>query len=105
MARAKIYANAAQRQEAYRQRVQEKLAGMVSSRGLVVPRKPSRPKRLEKVLQELEKLGQEYEDWREAMPDNLSESELASQLEETIGQLQEVVSALESIELPRGFGR
>lgn len=50
-------------------------------------------------------LSQEYETWLEAMPNNLSESALASQLNETIEHLQEVITLLDAIELPRGFGR
>ena len=65
----------------------------------------SRPKRLELVIRELEDLNQEYEYWLEVLPENLSESEQTSQLQDSIEQLQEAVSILNAIDLPRGFGR
>src|SRR5580700_1376039 len=102
----KKYANAAERQRAHRQRVKERLAGL---QPVMLPPKPlrklARPKRLAVVEAELQALIKEYEAWLNAMPDNLSESDLAMQLQETIEQLQEAHDAVASIELPRGFGR
>lgn len=102
----KQYANAAERQRAHRQRVKERLAGL---RPVVLPpklpQKLARPKRLAVVEAELQSLIKEYEAWLDAMPDNLSESALAEQLQETIDQLQEALDAVASIEPPRGFER
>jgi hypothetical protein len=47
----------------------------------------------------------EYQDWLEAMPEQLEESPLADKLRETIDQLNEVVDLLSSLDLPKGFGR
>ena len=60
---------------------------------------------MELVIRELEDLNQEYEYWLEVLPENLSESEQTSQLQDSIEQLQEAVSILNAIDLPRGFGR
>jgi len=102
----KQYANAAERQRAHRQRVKERLAGL---QPVVLPPRPprklARPKRLAVVEAELQSLLKEYEAWLDAMPDNLSESELAEQLQETIDQLQEALDTVASIDPPRGFGR
>lgn len=102
----KKYANAAERQRAHRQRVQARLAGLQPAVPAPKPlRKLARPKRLAVVEAELQALSQEYEAWLTTMPDNLSEGELAQQLQETIDQLQDALDAVASIEPPRGFGR
>lgn len=102
----KKYANAAERQRAQRQRVKERLAGLPPVAITSKPsRKLARPKRLEVVEAELQSLFKEYEVWLNAMPDNLSESELAEQLQETLDHLQEALDAVASIQPPRGFGR
>jgi len=102
----KQYANAAERQRAHRQRVQARLAGLLPvTPPPKPPRKLTRPKRLALMEGELQALSQEYEAWLNAMPDNLRESELAVQLQETIDQLQEALDAVTSIDPPRGFGR
>lgn len=100
MSRVKVYTTAAERQQAYRQRLKEK-SPPVSKEG----RKSSRPQRFQKAVRELEMLGQEYETWLESLPENLSQSQLAEQLQEAIEQLQEVVGILDTLQLPLGFGR
>lgn len=106
MPRKKIYHSHAERQQAYRQRINEKLANLQ-----LIPvtqpraRKESRPQRLQRVIDELESLTSEYEDWLDSMPENLSKSELVSQLQETIEHLGEITEMLEALELPCGFGR
>src|SRR5579862_3916962 len=95
----KKYTNAAERQRAHRQRIKARLAGL---QPIVLvpklPRKLARPKRLAVVEAELQALIKEYEAWLNAMPDNLSESDLVVQLQETIEQLQEAHDAVISIE-------
>jgi hypothetical protein len=106
MARPRLYQNNAQRYRAYRARLKERLApGETPAAPKRNLRKVSRPARLKKVQEELEKLMQEYSDWLVALPEALEESAMAEQLEQTIEQLQEVLDNLESIELPRGYGR
>jgi len=67
--------------------------------------KLSRPQRVKSIINELVGLSGEYDHWLNRMPENLLESELASELEETITQLEEVVDILSQLDLPRGFGR
>jgi hypothetical protein len=98
MARKKLYANHAQRQQAYRQRLKVQMTGLTPVVVLPRPLKRTRPKRLEAVIKELEGLSQEYEHWLEALPENLAESEQACQLQATIEQLQEVVSLLDAVD-------
>lgn len=105
MSREKIYPSDAHRQQAYRQRVQDKLAGMAPIARERRPKKLTKPQRLKTAVDDLESLTAEYEYWLEALPENLSDSEMAAQLQETVEQLQEAVSMLDAIDLPRGFGR
>lgn len=113
MAREKMYASDAERQQAYRDRLNASQASLLpvpqqvreQLAKKVVPKRQSRPQRLKATIQELESLGTEYECWLEALPENLSAGELADQLQEAIEQLGEAVNLLETIELPRGFGR
>lgn len=103
MARQKLYETPAQRQQAYRRRIQDKLAGLIP---LSKPsRKKTRPQRVKSFLAELELLADEYQHWLDSLPENLTQSQLACQLEETIESLQELATQLEQIDLPRGFGR
>jgi hypothetical protein len=107
MSRIRVYANAAERQRAYRLR----LLSAKESLGSVEPqpRKPqravSRPRRLAAVLAEVQRLQQEYEHWLEVLPEPLQDTEIGAHLAETIEQLAGVVDLLAQIQLPRGFGR
>lgn len=102
MGRAKVYANAAERQKAYRSRL---------AKPEVMPTPPkkvrplSRPARLAKVERELRTLATEYELWMENLPESLCDSTLASALEEAITKLTEAADTLAEVQLPLGFGR
>lgn len=103
MAQQRKYATAAERQKAYISRLK---SGVPAPSPQKRPaRQPSRPKRIEALLSEAEDLLQSYTDWQEAMPESLQETEQGQRLQGTITALEDVVSALESIEAPRGFGR
>lgn len=101
MARKKLYANAAERQRAYRERLKRPDVPTPEAQ----PKKWTRPQRFKRAQKTLEDLSAEYQNWLETLPENLSGSEQAGHLKETIEQFQEVLSILEDIELPRGFGR
>ena len=106
MAQQKIYDNNRQRQQAYRQRIQNhKDENLALPKEIPRLKKLTRPKRFQIVVTELENLNQEYVNWLEAIPENLAEGALAAQLNETIEQFNEVLSMLADIQLPRGFGR
>lgn len=93
----------AERQRSHRQRVKNRLAGLAPPP--VAPRKappePSRPKRLAAIERELSSLLGEYDDWLQALPENLAASDNADRLQETIGHLQAALDAVEAIDPPR----
>jgi len=104
MGRKRLYTNDAERQQACRERAQA--ARLAQPAILCTKRRlPTRPERLAAVIAELQRLQQEYEGWLERLPENLSESDLAGQLAETIAGFETVQEALDNIELPKGFGR
>ena len=103
MARQRMYSSNAHRQQQYRERLKTQHVAVTNIPA--VARKRSRPQRLRKTLEELEQLIGEYQQWVNALPENLSQGDLAEQLQETIEQLEEAVSLLGAISLPRGFGR
>jgi hypothetical protein len=102
----KRYASRAEQQRAYRQRLQERLAGLAPPPAPAKRLRPqSRPQRLEALLDELEALLDEYQDWLDHVPDNLRGAEFVSQLEDTIANLEAARDALTATDPPRGFGR
>lgn len=68
-------------------------------------RRRSRPDRLAALTTALKDLQGEYEHWLNALPDGLAESELADKLTDTIEQLETAADLLDSLDLPKGFGR
>jgi len=89
---------------------------------------PSRPKRwadairkgkegcdyVREAFNELQELKTEYEEWKDNLPENLQNSELANKLEAIVdmdfdeSQVEDcegVFDEAESAELPQGFGR
>lgn len=65
-------------------------------------RNPSRVTRWENAVGELVELQQEFQEWRENLPENLQGGMLAEKLD-AICDLD--LSELEGIEVPLGFGR
>ena len=47
----------------------------------------------------------EFQDWRDRLPDSLQDSGLAAKLDEAIERFTDVADTLADIDLPRGFGR
>lgn len=77
----------------------------------------SRPQRWQQAinqvfdgLSELQSLKEEYSDWKDNIPENLESSALYEKLEaivdgSEIDDLEQAVSDIENLELPKGFGR
>ena len=77
----------------------------------------SRPKRwadatakLQAGLEELTELREEYEEWRDGLPESLQECATAEKLDEVVDasffdDVELAISEAEAIELPLGFGR
>jgi hypothetical protein len=69
--------------------------------------------KLESAFDDLDCLRQEYEEWRDNLPDNLQSSPLSEKLNEvadldfsgTLDEVREVIDQAENADLPRGFGR
>ncbi len=99
-----MYPTAAERLQAFRLRKK----GEQPEKSSPVPAKvkaPSRPARLLMVKRELRALLDEYQGWRDNLPEPFHESDLAQKLDDTIDQLAEATELLEGIDLPKGFGR
>jgi hypothetical protein len=122
--RQKLHDSPAAKQRAYRQRLVEQSNRAtlntppstgasvrapegtgIRSRCSTPVRKPSRPVRLTRVIDEIRDLAAGYQDWLDSMPGNQAGTELADRLRETIEQLEEAGDHLELVEPPRGFGR
>ena len=61
----------------------------------------SRPARLRALAAETRHLAAEYQTWRDALPENLQEGQMADQLDEVVLELEEVADQLEAIQPPR----
>tara|TARA_R100000655_G_C2906710_1_gene179789 strand:+ start:323 stop:535 length:213 start_codon:yes stop_codon:yes gene_type:complete len=64
----------------------------------------SRPQRLSDIVNDLNDLLSEYVEWSESMPENLEDSPTAQKLQDTIDTMENVISDLEGLDLPLGFG-
>lgn len=104
MSRNRTYSSPAERQKAYRQRQAGRL-GVTTQPTITNKRKLSRPKRLALMVDELQSLLTEYEDWRDSLPESLVESSQHEELEETIDLLLQALELLETVQPPLGFGR
>lgn len=68
-------------------------------------RRPSRPKRLQQAIRDIEDLLADYEAWRERLPDSLDDTPTAIALTEAIDNLAQALELLTETTPPRGFGR
>lgn len=102
MGRKRIHSSAAERQKAYRQRLD---SGRAPPAPPVKKRKTPRPARLSIIEKQLRALLDEYEAWQSQIPASLVDSAQAESLGQAIEQLTEIVEAIANINLPRGFGR
>jgi len=64
----------------------------------------SRPQKWHDAVKTLSDLLDDYESWRDNLPESLAESVTAERIDEVL-ELRELVEQLEAAELPRGFGR
>lgn len=72
---------------------------------------------MELAFEELNELKEEYEGWKESLPENLQNSPIGEKLEaiseldfddigeKTIGDIENLIGEAESMDLPLGFGR
>jgi hypothetical protein len=97
-----VYASAAERQKAYRER-NALTASEPKTPGKI--RKASRPARLRSIESEIQVLLREYEEWAGRLPDSLESTAQADCLAETIERLEIAAQVLEEIQPPLGFGR
>jgi len=63
----------------------------------------SRPQKWADAVKTLSDLLDDYEAWRDNLPESLAESATAERIDEL--ELRDLVEQLEAAELPRGFGR
>ena len=105
MARARIYANSAARQKAYRERATSNRAPPPPTAARAKNRPPSRPSRLAVIEKGLRALLTEYETWLNHLPEFLEDSHQAELLNDAIEQLTTAADLIADITLPLGFGR
>ena len=100
------YDSDAERQRAHRQRVKERLAGLLPiAPKMKAVKKTSRPQRIIQVEAAIQALAEEYQDWFDRLPENFQNSDQGVQLEQTVDQLQQILDILAELEVPHGFGR
>ena len=104
MSRPRLHPSRAEKQRAYRKRLQGRSLESLPS-PMKPPRRSSRPERLAAVVEELRDLSEGYRGWREALPVNLSSSQLAGELEEFAEKLDDLADEIADLDPPRGFGR
>lgn len=103
MGRPQKYSSAAEKQRAYRERQRN-----TNHPPVPVPARPrhrSRTERLRTIEDELRDLATGYQNWLEAMPVNLSDTELADRLAAIAEQLETIADEVGDLDPPRGFGR
>ena len=107
MSRPRVYKSNAERQKAYRARLEAtKTAGPpINLDSSPRRRRQSRPTRLATLHSEAVRLHHEYQTWLDSIPDTLLDGPQATRLSETIEALESVVDQLSQIDPPRGFGR
>ena len=103
MGRNRIYASAADRQKAYRDRTAT--CQPISPKPTPTGRRPSRPARLRALITDILALRTEYEAWRDRLPDFREGSDEETRVTETIDLLDQAADILSEIEPPRGYGR
>ena len=107
MPQLKKYSSAAEKQRAYRDR-QLRTA---HQKALPAPKKTPRQKaksrasRLASIEDELRALAEEYQSWRDNMPEGLRASRLAEDLAQVAAKLEELANEVSDLDPPRGFGR
>ena len=68
--------------------------------------KPSRPARLQAIETELRLLVDEYQIWRDALPENLADGAMADHLDETVAALEDAADSVWAVTIdPPCIGR
>lgn len=113
MGRPRLYATAAERQQAYRLRAAEEPGARRDSLRhpkecppkALQKRPPSRPARLAAIIRSLQTLLTEYEHWQDRLPEFQDGSEQQNRLAETIESMEQALDLLTEIQPPRGYGK
>ena len=107
MGRKRQYATSADRLRAFRARSDQEQAKPAPLRSTPSgpKQKASRPARLLALCRGVQALLDEYQTWRDRLPESLQESDLAAKLDEAVEGFTEVAEALAAIDLPKGYGR
>ncbi len=105
MGRKRIYATATERQKAHRERMAVAAPHPKPVVAVTRQRQLSRPLKLAAATAILRTLQQEYEQWRDRLPDFQEGSEQETRLTETIELLDQILEQLADVQPPKGFGR
>jgi hypothetical protein len=103
MGRARKYLSTAEKQRAYRER--RRAGKLPSPPNRRPPRQRSRPERLSAVEDELRDLAEGYRHWLESLPQGISASQIAEDLQAITERLEELADEVGTLDPPRGFGR
>lgn len=93
----------AERQRRYRQRRRDGAAKVVYRK----PKGPrSRRERLQAAVETIIAIRDEYQDWRDSVPETLEGTATVERLDEALDQLNGLdLDGLAALDLPRGYGR
>lgn len=105
MGRKRRYSNAAERLKAFRARAKLCATSTPPAGPKRKAKVLSRPARLAAIENELQALTDEYQAWRDNLPESFQESGLATKLDEAVERLTDLVAGVADIDLPKGFGR
>lgn len=110
MGRHRQYADPAERQKAYRLRVEAQQREAAAREGAILNvnqrRPPSRPTRIAALETATEALLDDYRGWLEALPEGpLQEGIIAEKLSDTIEALETILELIQRLDPPKGFGR
>jgi hypothetical protein len=96
----------AERQARYKARLRALAAGAPPPAPARVAkvRKPSRPARWREAIATLAAILDEYQAWRDRLPEAIGSTSMAERLDELL-ELRDLVEQLAAAELPKGFGR
>lgn len=67
-------------------------------------RQPSRPARWRAAIDTLSTILDEYQAWRDRLPEAIGSTSMAERLDELL-ELRDLIDQLAAAELPKGFGR
>jgi len=96
----------AERQARYKARLLAQIAGLPPAPPARVTkaRQPSRPARWAAAIAALTTILDEYQAWRDRLPEAIGSTSMAERLDDLLG-LRDLVEQLAEAELPKGFGR